>query len=255
MHFKKYTLLLLLFSSFHLTLTAQQQSFELIFPSSDSSLTYIGDMADGKKNGLWTAFNEDSTYLQKGNYIEANKTGYWMIFYDRMEKARMQFKNNNLDGLYILFNNKGLSVVKTVFQNNQLNGEWTSFYDNGIKFENGNFKDGLKEGAWLSYDESGQPNIISYYEKGKLEGKFQQFDSFGQLMIRTNYKNGYLNGEWIKYDGPFAVEKGQFTEGERDGMWEYFEFSETQPSIKEFYRNGKKNRKMADISFIWKGST
>ena len=101
-----------------------QEAFTLIFPSENLELTEKGEKENGLRSGLWIAYSKDSSYIHRGNYFEGKKSGYWNIFIDGVERARLSYRNDSLNGPYYLFYPNRVVAVKAIFAHNQLNGEW-----------------------------------------------------------------------------------------------------------------------------------
>jgi antitoxin component YwqK of YwqJK toxin-antitoxin module len=215
--------------------------FELIFLSEDTSLIAKGEYENGIKYGLWSYSNADSTFIQGGKYTEKGyKTGFWQIFIGGVERARMLYKNDTLDGKYILFHPNRTAAVTTFFSDGQLEGVWTSYRQNGQQYETGGFKEGKKTGEWKVYHPlMSRVEIRSNYVDGLLDGEFRQYDLAGDLTLKTSYTRGQLDGEWTKYDMGVVIEEGFFKEGKRDSTWSYFEFG-SFPSIREYYDEGER---------------
>lgn len=120
-----------------------------------------------------------STYYFKKTAVFANDTSQVAI-----EKSFTSYGQN---GLYKVFYPSGRLRVKTVFANNNINGEWSWYDEKGTILVKGIYKDGVKHGFW-AYK---WLKIYGRYKKGLRNGKWYELDP-NEKKIKSHYKNGIL---------------------------------------------------------------
>lgn len=93
----------------------------------------IGEMVDGKKQGVWIYRNEDNGKpVIIGNHKEGVPNGVWCEFHDDGSIER-------------------IGIYKDGFPD----GEWVLFHRNGVISSRGFFGGGKRMGVWTSFDEDG----------------------------------------------------------------------------------------------------
>ena len=137
-----------------------------------------------------------------------------------------------------------------------------SKYENGETKEKGKYVEGLRELEWKKFHENGKLLSTTNYNKGFKNGTFEVFFEDGKLKALGSYKNDkelfnlqcwaltcqsfFSKEEWIwlykklNYTGDYEFfyfhgrwqmfhmngrlySMGNFSEGKKEGMWEYFD--------------------------------
>lgn len=149
--------------------------------------------------------NSSILYDSEGNIIgkgivdiEGNKVGDWFYYY----------KNGNIK-----------SVGK--YKNNKRFGFWKYYFINKRVEQQGSFLNGKPSGDWKWYFETGNLQREEYYIDGKEEGEAFEYDEFGNVIINGFYLEGLKEGKWF-FDFEFHTEKGNFSNGLRNGEWTYY---------------------------------
>ncbi|MFV8367940.1 toxin-antitoxin system YwqK family antitoxin [Flavobacterium sp. LB2R40] len=184
---------------------------------------------------------------------KGKKHGVWKGFYEESKRPRYEgtFDHGKEIGVFNFFDDtKAKSVIATREFNSKDNSAYTIFYDqNKNKVSEGKVVFKLFEGQWKYYHEASK-NIMTteYYIKGKLEGLRTVFYLNGKVAEEISYKNNLKNGFYKKYtekgivleESVFkndlyngvaifrdskgsTVSKGQFVNGKKAGMWQFFE--------------------------------
>ena len=197
------------------------------------SFYHLGGTLHGK-NTIYDYKNEYKNgkrfIFTKENYDYGTKNGEFIKYFDQSEQVETirNFKNNLLDGEYILYNKDGSFIEKGMYKNNLKSGAWTSYrgnnqpamyeqYQNGKRnrqykewFENGNiavmtnYSDGLINSYYFSYYPNKQRKDSCTYNNGKLYGKNISYYEDGKIKMKSEYKEGRMIGDYKFWD-----EKGQ----------------------------------------------
>lgn len=183
---------------------------------------------NGKKNGLWRGVYESKRPRYEGTFVHGKETGVFN-FYD---------------------DTKAKSIIATREFNPNDNSAYTIFYDQDKnKVSEGKVVNKLFEGQWKYYHQASKSIMtIENYKNGKLEGLRTVFYPSGKIAEEISYKNNLKDGIYKKYtekgivleesifknneyhglaifkdtDGNI-VSKGQFVNGKKAGIWQFFE--------------------------------
>lgn len=95
-------------------------------------------------------------------------------------------------------------------------------YENGnLKFINLKDSDGLIEGKSYIFNKSGEKTAEIDLKKGLKNGKFIAFDK-GRIASLENYVNNQLEGDVKYYINGFLDQEGQYVDGLKSGIWNYY---------------------------------
>ena len=113
----------------------------------DGGRKYTGSLKGGKKDGLFTYWNENGQKEVEGTY-----------------------KDGKEDGLYTEWYENGQKDYEGTYKDGELNGEWTWWYENGQKKSEGTYKDGKEDGngKWTWWYENGQKEAEGTFKDGEL---------------------------------------------------------------------------------------
>ena len=127
---------------------------------------------------------EDSTY--ENNYPAHLKT-----FYPNGQVKEESFsKNGKREGKYILYDERGRTLLKGNYLKDYEDGLWQYYSLKGNLEKEINFKEGSREGTYKEYHLSGNPYIIGQYLHNQKEGTWKYFNPEGETMQEITYKNG-----------------------------------------------------------------
>lgn len=104
-------------------------------------------------------------------------------------------------------------------------GLWMIHNEDGILIEKGHYCKGKKTGIWEDFDPFTENSLCSSttYEDDKKEGGFTSFYSDGSKKIEGRYRNDLPDSYWHGYDVNDNIERKEYyTEGKRQGEWEYY---------------------------------
>lgn len=225
------------------------------------------------KNGTGTEriFNEDKLSAEI-KYL--NGSMIKMTEYDLNGKKLKEenYKNNLLDGDYIIWDKNGKIMYKTKLKNGTGNvkiifeesgeyyieeysvkdgmndGEYKTTYKDKIISQE-NYKVGVLDGIQSYYSEKGEKLSEKIYKNGMLDGKYTIWNKDGKLMYETIFKDGTGLDKTYDEEGNLRIES-QMKNGKYDGetkMYDnngitalitYKENTFNGPTI--YYRNGVK---------------
>jgi hypothetical protein len=157
----------------------------------DVSVTYTGEVKDGKPNGMGVA-----TY-KSGNAI----------------RYVGSFVNGMYNGKGTMFFNNGVFLTGE-WKNGKLNGKGSFLSENGVLYI-GDFVNGVKEGKGiLFYKDNGM--IMGGFSNDKLSGRSYQIFADGSVISDVIYRDDKRNGMGYQYE----IKTKQLYEGEwSDDKW------------------------------------
>jgi len=129
----------------------------------------LGQMKDGKKEGLATEW-------------------YW----NGQKEWEVNYKDGKWDGLSTVWYRNGQKRLARNYKDGKLDGLSTEWYENGQKRLAINYKDGKPDGIYRDWYNNGQKKWENTYKNGKLEGLRTKWYFSGQKMHELIYKEGKL---------------------------------------------------------------
>ena len=217
------------------------------FPDKDDTLSYrkevfyesgkqnyIGHIAKGTKDGIWTWWYENGNKKDQCKYVDG--------FY--VDTVYHWYESGKLKQIEIV---AGRTVRTDGCCN--CNGTIIRFYENGKLKEKFTSLDDKFQGSYESYEKDGSWKIRTYlndtlhgpttehmidsgkviivvgqYEKGKETGLWKWFDKDSVLYQTVIYDNGVYNGEFLKYyPNGRLKEKATLLNGDYEGELTYFD--------------------------------
>ena len=176
---------------------------------------------NGKKNGLW-----------KGFYEESKRPRYEGVFEHGKEIGTFKFYDDTKAG----------TVIATREFNAKDNSCYTIFYNqNKNKVSEGKVLNKQFEGEWKYYHED-LPSIMTLelYVNGKLNGIRKVFYKSGEIAEETAYKDGIKSGAYKSYaENGIVLEESIYKNGEYDGQAIYRNV-DNQIAAQGLFKNGKK---------------
>ena len=192
-----------------------------VYPDTSTLIkAYFKDKSLKIKDGPFEFYNQKSTKVFDGYYINNVQQGVWRYYH----------KNGRL---------KDSGMIK----NNQMVNVWKSWDENGKLLVIANYlsQDSIPDNLII------QP-IASDEKKGLLDsdttvsrphGQWINFYENGQLKDSGNYRNGFREGEWTSWYKNGNIEsRGTYHIHEQHGDWEYF-YENGRTSTREKYQDNK----------------
>lgn len=171
------------------------------------------------------AINENSLIDRNGvKYQQDSKEPYSGKVFDLHSNSNMKIEGSYIDGKKV--------------------GIYTSWYDNGQKMAEEHYKDGIKVGEWIKWYDNGNLKERKHYHQGdgKLDGYYieyyNQYIPHEQKYQLQDYTNGRKDGIYKQWypKGGLAFE-GRYEDGDRIGVWKWYEEGTGKLEHKETYKN------------------
>ncbi len=132
---------------------------------------------NGNKDSTFAEYFPSGVVMKKGQYADGEKTGKWLVYNELGElELEMNYKNDELDGLYKVWGGKKLRATY-------------------------NYRNGNKEGAQHYYSDDSRVALALIYEDGELTG-YSHEGKDGKLLPEKRLKTGeqkimatYANGD------------------------------------------------------------
>ena len=93
---------------------------------------YLGQLINGKPDGLWIKWSENGNKIEEGNY-----------------------KNGLLEGYFALYHPNGSKSLEGSILHGKKNGLFAMYHENGVRSFRGEYFDGIGMGKWVYYNEEG----------------------------------------------------------------------------------------------------
>jgi antitoxin component YwqK of YwqJK toxin-antitoxin module len=237
------TLVLLLFLG---ALKAQGQGF---FYFGNSNLVGTGKMEGKSKEGVWKVYGRNEFLDNPSPAIASlEEQEVTEIFNLAKPLYQLEFKDNQLDGVFEEFYPDGATKKVVNYQKGMLHGEFFEFSEEGEILLSGAYFEGEKSGDWFVYRSDGslkseysyQNNAldgvsIAYYasgqvaeripfEMGEINGVYESFFPDGNPKQRVTFVDGQEEGEFTQFhaDGKLAI-RANFSKGSLEGIWEDYD--------------------------------
>ncbi len=208
------------------------------------------------------------------NKLDENgkKNGIWKGFFDESKRLRYQgtFEHGKEIGTFNYFDDTSVaSLIGVRVFSDKDNSAYTTFYDQKHNIvSEGKVINKLNDGIWKYYhEESKVVMTIENYKLGKLDGTRKVFYKNGAIAEETNYSEGIKNGVYKKitekgivletvtykddeYDGlavyrdpdNIIVAQGIFRNGKKSGIWKFYKNGKLEKT-QNFNFQGKKFQK------------
>jgi uncharacterized protein len=174
-------------------------------------------------NGESTSFFTNGQKYATTTYVAGKKDGYYTSWYMHGTKQEEGwYKDDQLQGEWLFYNEQGVLVTRTSFLNGDLNGLKTVYWPNG-KIEYETLYDMNKLVTMTEYDTTG--NVLNQVTLNNGTGKYRSLYVNGKLYSEGNYVNGNLQGLFKHYYFDGSVQAVQyFKNGLRDSLYQSFYF-------------------------------
>lgn len=135
----------------------------------DEIIQHEGKLKNGKPNGLWRSYYENTNIKNAVNYNLGEVNGEAIFYYNSPgspQKAEVYFENNKIDGSYKEYYKNGNLKAVLNYKKSKPNGEANFFYESGILKIKAQFKNGIRSGKWKYYRENGEVYEKKKWKKG-----------------------------------------------------------------------------------------
>ena len=214
---------------------------------SNSKLSAIGNIVNGKSEGYWLFFNPNGFLRSEGAFTGDVRTGLWKFYYeDGALKSTTIYKNGTPDGEAAEYYETGGLSSKLNTSQNILNGPQYIYYAAGAMKGEFNYVNGKQEGKFITYHINGKKKEEFTLLKDRPDGEFREYSSHGRLVGLTNYKGGMKEGATTAYydlpDSPKRFE-GNYVADKYSGKWTYYYNNGKMESAGEYNSKGLKQGK------------
>lgn len=98
---------------------------------------------------------------------------------------------------------------------------------------------GMRDGPSMSFDRKKGGRLVAQetYAKGKREGQAWTFNA-GDPTSVAEYRNDLLHGEKLTIGARKVLAREHYTNGQRDGLCEYWNHATFQPTTAQLYKDG-----------------
>jgi len=184
---------------------------------------------NGKKNGIWKGFYQDSRQLRfEGVFENGIEVGVFK-FYDNTESnsnvSTRTFSKNGSVAANVFFDAKGNIISQGTTVNKLNDGVWTFFHEGSKEIRmTENYVKGELNGAKKIFYKSNILAEESDFKDGLKTGIYKIYTEKGLVIEESNFKNGEYNGLAI-FSAPSGtiISKGNFVMGAKKGKWQFFE--------------------------------
>ncbi|MFT7165137.1 MAG: antitoxin component YwqK of YwqJK toxin-antitoxin module [Flavobacterium sp.] len=185
--------------------------------------------AQGEKHGSWKGFYEESKRLRyEGTFEHGKEIGKFQFFDDTKAKsiiATREFNAKDNTAYTIFFDQLNNKVSEGKVVNKLFEGPWKYYHQASqtlMTIEN--YKNGKLEGLRSVFYPGGNIAEETYYKNNSKEGVYKKYSENGIVLEETIFKNNEYSGLAIFKDAVGnPVSKGQFINGKKVGVWQFFE--------------------------------
>lgn len=185
--------------------------------------------SNGKKDGLWKGFYEESKRPKyEGTFSHGKETGTFKFFDDtKLGSVIATREFSPIDGsAYTIFYDQSKNkvsegkVVNKVFE-----GEWKYYHHaSKVVMTIENYKNGKLNGLRSVFYPNGKIAEEIQYKNDLKEGVYKKYSENGVVLEEALYKNDEYNGLTIFRDGEGTiVSQGKFLNDKKVGVWQFFE--------------------------------
>jgi uncharacterized protein len=218
---------------------------EVKFYFSDGAPRWVGNLENGKRNGLWKEYDRNGLILAEYTYIDGSLNGAGKVyFYNGKVYKELNYKDGNLHGEYTEYFRNGKTYKTAWYENGIGFGNVTTYFNNGTKQHFYTLMSDNIIGKSYSYDIEGKLSLIEKYENGILTD-FLFYDTTGNEIRSINIekekievefpsitnevlmKRTFMSGSKEGKSNSYYLEnkthsEGNFLNDERDGVWKWY---------------------------------
>ena len=192
----------------------------------------------GKKYGHWIKY-EEGKLSWKAEFFNGEPVGAFIHYYpNKKVKDSLFYYPNSPKVNAFSYHSNGAKASEGVFINKIKDGKWLYYNASGKLVAEENYVLGKKQGVWKLFSaETGLVLQEENWDKNQLNGEYTEFYITGDPRVKWYHKNGKIDGPFESYflDGKIW-NKGQYTEGLRDGTWICYDPDGNEVKVEEFNR-------------------
>lgn len=137
-------------------------------------------------------YDEQGNLLEIG-YVESGvKVGGWVTYHPQkmFPQQLINYKDGKQTGLYMEFNEGGITERIANYQNNELHGPSAKYRFSRLE-ELAEYKNGKLDGVFKSYRiQDGKLQTSAEYKNGVQDGYYRTYNEDGRVTTEYLYKNG-----------------------------------------------------------------
>lgn len=205
---------------------------------SDGRLSRQGKLDNqGREQGVWKEFFEDGKVKSEGSYKDGKREGRWSFFHNNSQTEQVgEYVKGKPSGEWKKFFIDGKLQRNEFYENGKENGIMTEYSQDSVIIAQGNYVDGKKDGLWKF--NNGEYRGEGKFAEDKEEGNWKQFNANGKLAFEGDFVEGQENGEHkYFYEDGKPKETRLYRLGIREGVWRKYDAA-GMPVIEITYSNG-----------------
>ena len=194
--------------------------------------------SDGKKNGLWRGYYEESKRLRyEGTFLHGKEVGVFKYFDDTKAGtviATRDFSKGDGSCYTIFFDQKNNKVSEGLVKNKLFEGQWKYYHKESkdiMTLEN--YKNGKLNGPRKVFYKENELAEEVYYTDGKKNGLGKTFGENGKQIDQHNYVNDVFEGKatYFNVSGKKMYE-GEYKNNSKIGSWKFYENDKVVKQVK-----------------------
>ncbi|MFV8327841.1 toxin-antitoxin system YwqK family antitoxin [Flavobacterium sp. ZS1P14] len=203
---------------------------------------------NGNKHGLWRGFYESKRPRYEGTFVHGKETGVFNFYDDTKAKsiiATREFNPNDNSAYTIFYDQDKNKVSEGKVVNKLFEGQW-KYYHQASKsiMTTENYKNGKLEGLRTVFYPSGKIAEEISYKNNLKDGIYKKYTEKGIVLEESIFKNNEYHGLAIFKDTDGnIVSKGQFVNGKKTGIWQFFEKGKKVKDVNMNYPETAQNKK------------
>ncbi len=130
--------------------------------------------------------------LEEGILINGAKNGAWITYHPNKDKAiktLANYVNNELNGVFLTFSDRGQIETLTTYANGTYDGNFAKFRFGNME-ESATYVNGKMEGLYKKFYQTRKIQMEAEYKNGVQDGFYKYYDEQGNVVMEYQYKNG-----------------------------------------------------------------
>lgn len=153
---------------------------------------------DYAKEGMFVKFGASGKKMEEAHYANDTLDGLRILYSEKGDTQIVEsYKKGAFDGEYRIFHENGKLKLLGIYENNIMIGKWKGYYDNGALKEEVTFVDNQENGPFIEYHPNGKLKAEGTYLNGDFEqGELKLYDESGKLYRRMECDKGICKTIW-----------------------------------------------------------
>lgn len=130
--------------------------------------------------------------IEEGILINGAKNGAWITYHPNKDKAiktMANYVNNELNGIFLTFSDRGQIETLTTYANGEYDGNFAKFRFGNME-ESATYVNGQLEGLYKKFYPTRKIQMEAEYKNGLQDGFYKYYDEEGEVVMEYQYKNG-----------------------------------------------------------------